>query len=262
MEGSFDLVLDIGNSSTKAALFHGHGMRWVERVPHGVPEGLPHLAARVAPARITIGSVASEGLCDMDALRAIAPVHVITPEGGMPIPSNYATPASLGVDRMANAVAASLSFPGRAVLAIDAGSCITYDLVDASGTYLGGAISPGMAMRARAMHAFSARLPLVQVPAAPALLGCTTDECLASGIHHGMVAEVRGFMAAFREYHPGLAVILTGGDAPRFAAALKFGIFADPSLTLRGLYAILLHQAGPPIVRGAARPAPPSCPGT
>lgn len=261
MEGSFDLVLDIGNSSTKAALFQGHHLCRVERVPHTAPAGLVELLGRVGPARIALGSVASEALLDLEMLKAVAPVHVITTTGPLPIHSAYTTQASLGVDRIANAVAASKAFPGRAVLAVDAGTCITYDLVDASGTYLGGAISPGMTMRGKAMHAFSARLPLVQVPAVPALLGMSTGESLASGMHHGVRAEVLGMVHAFGEYHPGMAVILTGGDAPRFAAALKFGIFADPSLTLRGLHAILLHQAGPPPAPGASRPAPPPGPG-
>jgi type III pantothenate kinase len=132
--------------------------------------------------------------------------------------------------------------PNRPVLVIDAGTCITYDIVEADGTYSGGAIGPGLMLRAKAMHEYSARLPLVVPGEGTPLLGTTTEQSLASGIHHGMVGEIQGFITALGYQRPQMAVVLTGGDGLRFARALKSGIFALPLLTLQGLHEILEHH--------------------
>jgi type III pantothenate kinase len=92
------------------------------------------------------------------------------------------------------------------------------------------------------MNAYSARLPLVEPPADAALMGTDTTTSLASGVHHGIVHELEGFIDRLEHHYPGIAVVLTGGDGLRFARALKSGIFAHPFLTLEGLHAILLHQ--------------------
>jgi type III pantothenate kinase len=163
----------------------------------------------------------------------------------------YRTPVTLGVDRLANALGAVSLFPGRAVIAVDLGTCITYDVVDAEGCYAGGLITPGMRMRAKAMNAYSARLPLVRPTGEPPLIGTDTEGSLLAGVHHGVRAELQGLIADLGQGSHRCAVVLTGGDAPRFTKALKSGIFADPLLTLRGLHALLIHH------RSMAHPAPP-----
>lgn len=154
----------------------------------------------------------------------------------------YEDPSSLGVDRWANAVAAAHLFPARPVLAISLGTCITDDLVTADGVHQGGRISPGHHMRARAMATFTARLPLVDPPSGPPVLGTTTADAMAAGIHHGIRSELGGLIGELRSSLPGLAVVLTGGDAPRYARALESGIFAHPHLTLLGLDLLLSHS--------------------
>jgi type III pantothenate kinase len=195
--------------------------------------------AHSRPTHVVIGSVGRPDYGFMHELGRIAPV--VEARGDMPLGTLYATPGTLGVDRLANAVGARAMFPGRPVLVFDLGTCITADLVDTGGTHLGGTISPGLRMRARAMHAYSARLPEVQPPELVPLVGRDTDQSLASGIVHGIRWELAGMIAETAYEHPGLAVVLTGGDAPRFMRALKSGIFADPLLTLRGLHGILQH---------------------
>jgi type III pantothenate kinase len=192
--------------------------------------------------QVVIGSVAGPQPEWMDGVRRIAPVFEVLGTTPTAIASAYATPTTLGVDRLANAVAAAAQFPGRPVLVIDAGTCITYDMVEADGIYSGGAIGPGMMLRSKSMHGYSARLPLVVPGDGPPLLGVTTEQSLASGVHHGMVGEILGFIASLGYQRPRMAVVLTGGDGLRFARAVKSGIFAHPLLTLQGLHAIHLHN--------------------
>jgi type III pantothenate kinase len=237
-----DLVLDAGNTRTKAALFRGHRLRRTGAMVSGHGPALEGFLAGDRPDRIALGSVAAPDPSWEEHLRSLATTFLITGSSKAPVRSAYATPLTLGVDRLANAVGAMAMFPGRPVLAIDLGTCITYDLVTSDGTYCGGAISPGMAMRSRAMNAYSARLPLVEPPADAALMGTDTTTSLASGVHHGIVHELEGFIGRLAHQYPGIAVVLTGGDGLRFARALKSGIFAHPFLTLEGLHAILLHQ--------------------
>lgn len=243
-ERPLDLVLDMGNSRTKAALFSGDRALRHAAFENGDVAQLEHFLGKEKPDRIAWGSVAAEDPRFMQHLQQRAPVLLITGSSSSPLRSHYGTPATLGVDRLANAVGASALFPGRAVIAVDLGTCITYDLVDAGANYLGGAISPGVHMRARAMHAYSARLPEVVPAGDPHPLGNNTIASLEAGIHHGVLGELKEFIRSYAYHAPDPAVVLTGGDAPRFARAMKTGIFAHPFLTLEGLRTILHHQLG------------------
>lgn len=235
------LVLDIGNSRTKAGLFRDRRLLRTASVPNEDVQALRSFLSADAVDHIACGSVAAEAPAFVQALQTLAPLTLLRGDSPAPITNAYASPLTLGVDRLANAVAAWSLFPGRAVLAVDLGTCITYDLVSRYGAFIGGIISPGFSMRAKAMHAFSARLPEVEAPEGTPLMGTTTDECLSSGTHHGVRLELRAVIAELGQQHPDLAVVLTGGDAPRFARALENGIFAHPFLTLLGLHALLVH---------------------
>ncbi len=234
-----ELVIDVGNSRMKMGLFrHGHLVAR-QAALHGDLAAVEQFLCGREVQRIAVGSVAAPKLAFMDALASFAPVVGIRGDSPAPLQNAYTTPGTLGVDRLANAVGVAMAFPNRAALAIDLGSCATFDLVDELAVLRGGIISPGLHMRAKAMHAFSARLPEVDPPEDPVLPGYDTTTSLAAGIFHGMLHELNGHIAFFRQRHRGLAVVLTGGDAPRFARALKSGIFVHPTLTLLGLYAIL-----------------------
>ncbi len=237
-----DLIIDIGNTRTKLALFLGSRPSWRATFATADHAAIIAALAERKPDRITVGSVASPDPLLLDRLRSIAPTLVVTGDASSPLRSRYTTPLTLGVDRLANAVAVASLFPGRAALAVDLGTCITYDLVEADGTYVGGAISPGLVMRVRAMHAHSARLPEVELAEDPALWGASTDTSLQSGVHHGILGELKSFIHSATHHSPSCAVVLTGGDALRFARACKSGIFAHPFLTLEGLRIILHHH--------------------
>ena len=244
-----DLVIDLGNTRMKAALYGPFGCSRRTALAHGDLVGLQAWLGAEVVQSVVLGSVAAVDPVFESGLRSLGPLTVISGNSASPVRNAYDTPLTLGVDRLANVVGARALFPGRAVIAIDLGSCITYDVVDGAGVYRGGIIAPGMRMRARAMNAYSARLPLVEpMPEVP-LVGRSTLESLASGVFHGVRSELRALIEDLRHEMPGAAVVLTGGDALRFARALKSGIFADPLLTLNGLHALFLHQrslaAGP-----------------
>ncbi len=237
-----ELVVDVGNSRMKLGLFRNGRLHRHAVAPHGDLDAVHRFLAGAGVKRIALGSVSRQDARLVGELERLAPVVVLKGGGPSPLGSTYTTPETLGVDRLANAVGASLAFPGRPVLAIDLGSCATYDIVDELAVHRGGIIAPGLHMRARAMHAFSALLPEVDPPDNPVVPGHDTLTCLAAGTFHGMFHEIRGHIVFFRQQYRDLAVVVTGGDAPRFVRALKSGIFAHPSLTLIGLHALLHYD--------------------
>lgn len=256
-----DLVLDVGNSRTKLALFSGDGMVRYGIVPDGDGAGVHAFLGDDRPVAIALGSVAAPDAAHLQELGTIAPVVVLNGSSPAPIKNTYGTPWTLGADRLANVVAAVQRFPGRAVLAIDLGTCITYDVCEVDGTYAGGAISPGLVIRARAMHEYSARLPLVVPRPMPEPLGTSTGSSLEAGLHHGITGELKGFIQRYGTDRPDMAVLLTGGDAVRFSRALESGIFALPFLTLEGYHALLVHHRSLHGVAVASVPVAGSGPG-
>ncbi len=161
----------------------------------------------------------------------------------VPVDNRYATPHTLGRDRLAGVVGAAYMRPGADLLVIDAGSAVTYDFIDAQGCYHGGSISPGLKMRLRALHDYTGRLPLVEVSSDDVpLIGCDTSLSILSGVIHGMVFEMEGHIAQMREAYPMLSTFLTGGCAIYFADKLKSTIFAEENLILTGLNRILRYN--------------------
>ena len=175
-----------------------------------------------------------------------------------PIENRYATPETLGTDRIVAAIGAYSRHHGTSsgnrddspipILVIDAGTAITYDIITATGTYLGGGISPGMQMRFRALHEFTARLPLIHAVPEPPLVGDSTESCIQSGVINGLRSEVLGIIEQYRrQYGEDLAVYITGGDAPYFDKLVTEGnqMSADAFLTLSGIdYIVKKQQSG------------------
>ena len=108
-------------------------------------------------------------------------MYKLTP---LPITVNYKSPETLGVDRLAAAVG-SLKYCQTNVLIIDIGTCITYDLLDHNRVFQGGIIAPGINMRLKSMHEFTARLPLAERKNNQGFIGKTTEECMQSGAFNG-----------------------------------------------------------------------------
>ena len=125
---------------------------------------------------------------------------------------------------------------------IDAGTAITYELIDASGSYLGGNISPGMTTRFRALNLFTEKLPLVVEQEYIPLVGTDTETAIQAGVVNGIVCEMDGYIEMLRLNYPNLLVFLTGGHSFYFERRLKNSIFADINLVLTGLNRILEYN--------------------
>lgn len=163
-------------------------------------------------------------------------------ETPLPFVNRYLTPATLGRDRIAGVAGAHRLFPGHNCLVIDAGTCITYDLLTANGEYLGGNIAPGLEMRLKAMHSFTARLPLVERTDAAAFIGNTTETAMQSGAQWGALLEINGFIGEFERQFPNLRVILSGGDADYFKNYIITDPILEKNIVLIGLNQILNYN--------------------
>jgi len=160
----------------------------------------------------------------------------------LPIAVRYQTPETLGRDRIAVAVGANYLQPQKDILVIDAGTAITFEVVEASGIYLGGNISPGLTTRFHALNRFTKRLPLVEEKEIVPLLGTSTETAILAGVVHGIVFEMDGYINTLQNKYPGLYVFLTGGHTFYFAKRLKSAIFAEKNLVLIGLNRILEYN--------------------
>ncbi len=160
----------------------------------------------------------------------------------VPVKNMYQTPGTLGKDRLAGVVGANNIYPDRNVLIIDAGTAITYDVVDDQNRYIGGNISPGLTMRFRALHDFTGRLPLVEPKTEVPFLAGNTEDAIAGGVQNGIVFEMDSCITLFKKKFKDLIIIFTGGDAEFFDKKLKSTIFVDPDLILRGLNRILIYN--------------------
>jgi type III pantothenate kinase len=159
----------------------------------------------------------------------------------LPFKNLYATPETLGNDRVAAVAGAQSLFPGRDVLVIDAGTSITYDLLTAKGEYRGGGISPGLQMRFDALHTLTSKLPLIKAEREKEiiLIGNSTKTAILSGIQNGVLQEVDGIIECYKADFPGIKTLICGGDNKYFDKYLKNNIFAAPNLVLQGLMKIL-----------------------
>ena len=180
-------------------------------------------------------------------------VVILSPDTPLPIRNGYQSPDTVGGDRLAAACAAHfLAFEhngGRPAWAavIDAGTAITYDLVDNTGTYRGGNISPGLRLRLLSLHEHTAHLPLLEptdeeIEEALSGIGHTTDTAILCGVVQGIRREMEGFIRQAQALYPDLFVFLTGGNRFRLANTLKNRIFAADFLVLNGLELILRHS--------------------
>ncbi len=247
------LALDLGNSALKYGVFGPTGLQ--ENGVLATPAQLAELWQRTAPTWAILSSVADEAvaqpwlaqLAASDALPRVLPFR----PGFTPIVLHnaYATPHTLGADRLAGAVGAAALLPGRNTLVIDAGTALKLDFITADTTFRGGSIAPGLRLRLRALHTFTGRLPLLELPdddgAGVQLIGDATASSILSGVVNGTVAEISGLVAEYRRRYPQLGVVLTGGDAPyllpRLTPAIG-SIFAVPELVLLGLDNILRYN--------------------
>ena len=167
---------------------------------------------------------------------------VFNHETSLPIRLCYETPETLGLDRIANAVAANALFPNENVLSIQVGTCLVMDFVTKEAEYLGGSIAPGLDMRFSALRHFTKRLPLVGKEGERPLVGASTETSIRSGVFNGICNEIDGAIEQYRKRFGEVKVILTGGNKNDLENSIKNTIFAAPNSVLYGLYKILIFN--------------------
>lgn len=190
---SYNLVIDQGNSTAKIAVFEGDSLVEQWRCEDLLPEVLRRVAVSAPIEAAIYCSVTHHSENIIVTLREIAgKVYELTSLLPLPITIGYATPSSLGRDRIAAVAGARAMLSGRTVLVVDAGTAITYDVLQPDGNFLGGNIAPGLWLRAEALNRHTERLPLVNVetPGDVALWGTDTPRAITAGIVRGVAGEI------------------------------------------------------------------------
>jgi type III pantothenate kinase len=190
--------------------------------------------------RAIVSSTGGHGEEVAEALRSVVGYVLLFEPSKTPVPigNAYATPQTLGADRLAAAVGGVELFPDSDLLIIDFGTAITIDYVE-GGVFLGGNISPGMTTRFRALADYTAKLPLCQATEAQLSYGTTTREAIEQGVMQGITHEIEGYINEFKQKYCDLLVFLTGGDEKPLKNRIKNCIFADKYLVAKGLNRIL-----------------------
>jgi len=238
-----NLVIDIGNTRTKVAVFASSQLLHLEIFDtFGVSRARKLIKDHCIQKCILSNSgVVSEKL--LEYLSSLTHFIHFGKDTLTPIMNGYETKATLGNDRLAGAVGTLFYFPKGNTLKIDMGTCITMDFVNKNLEFIGGNISPGIYMRLKAMHHFTAKLPLVQVEVHDAIFGKSTTIAMQNGAVKGAFCEIDSFIERVREEFGVINVILTGGDAILFEKYTKNEIFVAANLVLEGLNEILRYNA-------------------
>jgi type III pantothenate kinase len=238
-----NIVIDIGNTRTKAGVFKDGQLQ--NLYSGSTEEVLASLSAHPA-AHIIVSAVGGGIEVVLERFAGNTSVLIFDHKVKIPLTVAYSTPNSLGLDRLAAALGAGAVKPGKNMLVVDMGSCITIDLLKEGKVFSGGVISPGYNMRFKAMHSFTDKLPLFSSIALSEehvnLPGTSTMECMVAGVQQGIIFEIEGHIAYYRAIYPDIEVIMTGGDASHFENKFNTPIFTKDSLVLVGLNRVLEYH--------------------
>lgn len=244
-----NLVLDIGNTNVKLAVFDDRELIHYQSLKQLSPAILKEIIEDHKVDSSTISSVSEEFDEVIDVLKKYTNYVAFSTAVNTGVKNHYQSSNTLGLDRWAKVIAAHRLYADQDCFIIDAGTCITYDLLNKQAEYYGGSISLGIQMRFEALNHFTGRLPLVpwnrdelDVPE-----GRDTVSAIKNGVLQGAINEVRGFIAQQNENNKELKVLITGGDAAFLLVQLKKTIFApqiihDPYLVLKGLNEVIAFE--------------------
>ncbi|MGE0562392.1 MAG: type III pantothenate kinase [Flavobacteriales bacterium] len=240
-----NLVVDIGNTLAKLAVFSKNELIFNKNYESLTVQDAQNLLNQFNIVNSIISNVRNNSVELENLLNEHSNFYQLNEHTNLPFKNLYATPTTLGKDRMALMAAACNLFPKQNVLVIDIGTCITYDVVDSDKHYLGGAISPGLNLRLKALNQFTGKLPLVEFSEneKPELVGNTTINSIKSGVYYGVKTELEGIIASYNKQYETIQIVLTGGNAEMFDLESKNRIFADKFFLLKGLNEILEYNA-------------------
>ena len=239
------LVIDIGNTLIKAAIFDGDKPVEVQYYDSVTHVELQTLLSKYPVEKAIVSTVRGTAETWFGILEQQIKLLLFNRSMAQGIQNHYGTPQTLGLDRLAAVLGARHLFPDDDNLVIDAGTCITYDGIDAGANYYGGSISPGLNMRFKALQHYTAVLPLLKAdPNFTGYYGDNTVNAIRSGVQNGLLYEIEGFIKSYQKQARRLNIILTGGDSVFLDTALKNSIFAgyiklEPYLVLKGMNAAI-----------------------
>jgi len=232
------LIIDIGNTNAKIALFNGKNFFSAKKLQEFSLNNIINFTSNykiVSTIISTVKTVNDELLKISKYFNAV----ILNKEILIPIKNKYKSLDTLGNDRLAGVVGANALWPKKNLLVIDAGTCLTIDLISADGEYIGGRISPGIKMRFLSLNTFTDKLPLLKLEKSTPFIGDDTISSIISGVQQGILDEIKSAISDYRAQFSELIVIVTGGDCFYFEKELKKSIFAEPNLVLIGLNEIL-----------------------
>jgi len=235
---STTLCFDFGNTRKKVAVFHGAEMKEAVVLPDDSIETIQSLIQRVKPHKSILSSVVDHNPAMEEVLASATHFHKLSHLTKLAFTTPVGKPETIGADRLALTAAAVHFYPATNNLVIGMGSCVTYNFINKYHEFVGGAISPGLEMRLKALNYYTAKLPLIKADSNVPLIGYDTNTNILTGVVLGLAKEIDGFIEAYRERFRNFNVLLTGGDIVYLASHLKNKIFADPDLIFKGLYAI------------------------
>lgn len=239
-----NLIIDIGNTCVKLVAFDGNKVVTEKRCDKDDVASLQEFCKEYTFSNGIYSTVSDISDEYKRALRSL-PFEMLEFLSGItrvPIINLYKTPTTLGTDRLAAAVGANMLQPGRDLLIIDIGTCVTFDFVSAAGEYRGGNISPGPTMRLKALNDYTARLPLVSRKGEVPEMGVNTETAIRSGVMNGIKYEIEGYIKSFLAKYPQLYVYLTGGVHLNLEFSKNLPIFADDFIVPKGLNRILEYN--------------------
>ncbi len=239
-----NLIVDIGNTRAKFAVIESGGIVESGAVKSFEEVDLAALSAKYPLARAILCSTRGRQEVAIERLKEVIS-YVLEFDHTTPIPirNSYTTPATLGRDRLAAAVGAREMYGDGDMLIVDFGTAITIDYISQEGGFEGGVISTGVGMRFRALHEFTASLPLCRPTYEMKSIARTTTEAIEQGVMRGICMEVEGHISYFCKKCDKLSIIFLGGDAKFFEKRIKNAIFANQELLFVGLNRILNYNA-------------------
>ncbi|MBR4266593.1 MAG: type III pantothenate kinase [Bacteroidales bacterium] len=241
-----NLILDIGNTCCKICLFDDNMLINKYIVKSETSEILSELNNSIKKnivERSIISSVAGNFSEVEEYLNRISGFNIVFGYGtDVPIKNSYSTPKTLGNDRLAAVVGASVIFPGRNSLVVDAGTAITYDFLKDGIEYIGGNIAPGISLRFKSLHEHTSKLPLIENYEWKEGFGDCTANAINNGVLQGVKFEIEGYISSLEKKYSDFAIILTGGDSIFLSKTIKNAIFAEPNLVTIGLNRILNYN--------------------
>lgn len=247
IDNQLNLVIDIGNTSTKAALFMDDRLVFNKNYETLTIVDLQTLLKEFNIVRSIVSNVKNDHTEIEQILINQTYYLSLNEQTLLPFTNLYSTPTTLGKDRIALMAAAATHplFNGHDVLVIDAGTCITYDFIDKNRNYLGGSIAPGVNLRLKALYQYTGKLPLVDFSEnkPPKFIGDSTINSIKSGVFYGIKLEIEGVITEYTKRYKNIQPVITGGNAEMFDLESKNRIFADKFFLLKGLNEILKYNA-------------------